>query len=216
MASTVGQSTWTEGRPRSAGTRQRLLAAAVDLIASEGWGRVTTRRVADRAGLPHGAVSYHFHSKENLLTTAVLDAVERMFPVDRFRQAGSVAELVTAVKAALGEVAGSGGAAGPAPAAVLMEAIRESGRNPALRERLAGLLRRYREAVADLLGVQQRRGDLPAGSPAGIATLLLAAGDGLMLHAMLDPTLDAAGAAETLFALLGAEAPGGRDHPPPL
>ena len=33
------------------------MAAAAELIAELGWGRVTTRAVAERAGLPHGAVA---------------------------------------------------------------------------------------------------------------------------------------------------------------
>ena len=52
----------------SAPTREKLMAAAAELIAELGWGRVTTRAVAERAGLPHGAVSYHFRGKQELLT----------------------------------------------------------------------------------------------------------------------------------------------------
>ncbi len=56
-----GQSVWTSTkRKASLHTRQRLLDAAAELIAERGWGQVTTRAIAERAGLPHGTVSYHF------------------------------------------------------------------------------------------------------------------------------------------------------------
>ena len=58
----------------SAPTREQLMAAAAELIAELGWGRVTTRAVAERAGLPHGAVSYHFRGKQELLTEAAMYA----------------------------------------------------------------------------------------------------------------------------------------------
>ena len=35
---------------------------------------MTTRAVAERAGLPHGAVSYHFRGKQELLTEATMFA----------------------------------------------------------------------------------------------------------------------------------------------
>jgi hypothetical protein len=38
-----------------------------------------------------------------------------------------------------------------------------------------------------------------------VATLIAAAGDGLLLHALLDPELDVAGATEALLALLRKE-----------
>ncbi|HEX3814380.1 MAG TPA: helix-turn-helix domain-containing protein, partial [Mycobacteriales bacterium] len=57
----------TRRNPASAPTRERLMAAAAELIAELGWGRVTTRAVAERAGLPHGSVSYHFRGKQDLL-----------------------------------------------------------------------------------------------------------------------------------------------------
>ena len=44
-------------------------------------------------------------------------------------------------------------------------------------------------------------------TPDAIGTLLGAVGDGLLLHALLDPELDIAAAIEALRALLGARRP---------
>ena len=63
------------------------MAAAAELIAELGWGRVTTRAVADARGLPHGSVSYHFRGKQELLIEAALDAFQRAMPVDAVRGA---------------------------------------------------------------------------------------------------------------------------------
>jgi AcrR family transcriptional regulator len=56
------------------GTRARLMDAALESIADHGWGAVTTRMVADRAGLRPGLVHYHFTSVNDLL----IDASPRM------------------------------------------------------------------------------------------------------------------------------------------
>jgi selenocysteine lyase/cysteine desulfurase len=79
----------------------------------------------------------------------------------------------------------------------------ESERNPVLRARIAALMRQFREAVADLARAEQKRGIAPAkATPEALAILLGAVGDGLFLHARLDPELDAAGALDALRALL--------------
>lgn len=48
-------------------TRQRLLEATMEVIASQGLSGVTMAKVADQAGLSRGIGNFHFHSKEQLL-----------------------------------------------------------------------------------------------------------------------------------------------------
>ena len=62
------------------------MTAAAELIAELGWGRVTTRAVAERAELPHGAVSYHFRGKQELLAEAALHAFQQAIPVEHSRR----------------------------------------------------------------------------------------------------------------------------------
>ena len=52
---------------RGAETRAALLRAAVAVVDREGLDAVTTRRVAEEAGLPHGTVHYWFADKADLL-----------------------------------------------------------------------------------------------------------------------------------------------------
>lgn len=185
--------------PASDETRQRLLRAGAELIAEVGWGAVTTRAVATRAGLPHGAVSYHFRGKQELLTEAALGVFEQAFPIEQLRALEQLPDLVALFEPWLGESSEEQ----QVVSRVGTEAMLESERNPVLRKRLAELLNEFRRAVSDLARAGQERGTVPAGLPPdALATLLGAVADGLFLHARLDPELDAAGALDALRALL--------------
>jgi AcrR family transcriptional regulator len=185
--------------PGSGDTRLRLLRAAAELIAERGWGRVTTRAVADRAGLPHGAVSYHFHGKQELLTEAALHVFEQAFPVSELEALTRLPDLVGLFEPWLDGQRDSD----QLVSRVGIEAMLESERNPLLRDRLAGMLRDFRRAVTALVEAEQQRGNVPAEvAPEALATLLGALGDGIFLHARLDPGVDAAGALRALRVLL--------------
>lgn len=178
-----------------------MLKAAAELVAESGWGRVTTRGIAERAGLPHGAVSYHFSGKQALLVEAALSAARSMFPADESSTIQSLDDLLDQVAAA---VSGAGPGAGVG-AGVLVEAMHESARDADLRRQLADLVRNYRRLVAGIAnsasGVRGR-----GISPDAAATFLVAFCDGLWLHTLLEPTLDAAGALDVVRSML-TEAP---------
>ena len=50
---------------------EALLDAAERLLVDVGYARITTRRLADQAGVNHGLVHYYFGSNENLLVRAL-------------------------------------------------------------------------------------------------------------------------------------------------
>ena len=60
------------------GARDRILAAAEELFADQGFDATPTSRIAERAGVPKGLVHYYFKRKPDLLTALV----ERL-PEDR-------------------------------------------------------------------------------------------------------------------------------------
>ncbi|MGH3415303.1 MAG: TetR family transcriptional regulator [Actinocrinis sp.] len=184
-------------------TRQALLDAAAALIAETGWCAVTTRAIAARAAVPHGAVSYHFGGKDELLREAALTATRAALaaPLALAAQAGSVAELLSGTFAWYG----GGGLSDPA-VAQLLETAREAARDPALRAPIAAELGDYRKTLADLVRRDQRRGALVATVPAdGVAAALAALLDGLILHLVLDPDLDTRPAAAAVLGLLAGE-----------
>ena len=53
--------------PSSSDARDRLLDAAERLLAAEGGGALTTRRIAAEAGVNHGLVHYHFGTVDDLV-----------------------------------------------------------------------------------------------------------------------------------------------------
>ena len=50
---------------------EALLDAAERLLAGVGYAGITTRRLAEEAGINHGLVHYYFGSNENLLVRAL-------------------------------------------------------------------------------------------------------------------------------------------------
>ena len=61
-------------RPSADPTRDRILAAAVDLFAERSFGDATTREIAARAGVTQPLLNYHYRSKDDLWRAAV-DAI---------------------------------------------------------------------------------------------------------------------------------------------
>jgi AcrR family transcriptional regulator len=185
----------------SPATRERLTRAAAELIAELGWGRVTTRAVAERAGVPHGAVSYHFRGKQELLIESCLAAFAEAVPFEEYAAQASVGDLVDLIDSQVDQGLQTDAVLGR----LMFEAIREAERDEALRARLGAMITEYRKVLVAVVQAEQERGAIPATlSAEGIATLVTAVGDGLFLHALLDPDLDVSEALGALRALLSA------------
>jgi AcrR family transcriptional regulator len=72
----------TKTAARSA-AEEALLDAAERLLVDIGYARITTRRVAEEAGVNHGLVHYYFGSNENLLVRALERFTERLIERQR-------------------------------------------------------------------------------------------------------------------------------------
>jgi AcrR family transcriptional regulator len=88
-------------RDRGIDTRERLIAAAIDVFGHHGLEGATTRQIARAAGANLAAIVYHFGSKEGLYR-AVLEAIvmeidRRMGPVFSFMEANLPATRAEAV-----------------------------------------------------------------------------------------------------------------------
>jgi AcrR family transcriptional regulator len=93
---------------RRQATRRKLYAAAVTLIAEQGFSATTVDEIAERAGVAKGTVYYNFASKNDLFEELLRDGVGRLR--DALRQAaasaaarggGSVAALDAMIHAGL-------------------------------------------------------------------------------------------------------------------
>lgn len=79
--------------------RERIIGATLDLIAEQGVAGVSHRKVAARAGVPLGSMTYHFQSREALLHEAFTrfsGTVVALFE-ERLGAAGTIEEARKAV-----------------------------------------------------------------------------------------------------------------------
>lgn len=179
--------------------RQRLLAAAAELIPELGWSAVSTRILADRAGVTPSVVHYHFTSLQLVLQEAALAAM-----------AGVVAEMDAAIDSAdsPGALLDSALATaqpftGSDPMTLLfVEAYLAGTRDATFGERIAQLLADSRTRFA------RRLADHGAPDPDGTAAVVFAALDGMALHRGLGIGPDSATAGAAMRRLIGDERKG--------
>lgn len=124
---------------RSAATRARLLDATIDCLVELGWSGTSTTEVVRRAGVSRGAQVHHYASKEDLVLAAVDHLLQRR--IDEYRSA-------------LAELPAEGRTPGTAfdmlrslwrgrTFEAWLELAVAARTHPALRERLAGVERRF-------------------------------------------------------------------------
>jgi AcrR family transcriptional regulator len=68
----------TPATPARSAAEEALLDAAERLLVDVGYAGITTRRLAEEAGVNHGLVHYYFGSNENLLVRALERFTERL------------------------------------------------------------------------------------------------------------------------------------------
>ncbi|RDI64642.1 TetR/AcrR family transcriptional regulator [Nocardia pseudobrasiliensis] len=161
-------------------TRARLMDAAVALIAEHGWGAVSTRMVAERAGLRPGLVHYHFDSVNDLLIAASLRLARGIGSAaldGALSQSGDVG-----LERLIAMIAGFTG--GDADTRVMSEMMLAATRYERLRQGLGEVLTEFRAGVAAWLRAGNAGTD-----PEATAAVLVATLDGLILHRLIDPQL---------------------------
>ncbi|GAB3219817.1 TetR/AcrR family transcriptional regulator [Glycomyces halotolerans] len=168
---------------RGRAVRDRLLAAAAELIGEVGWSAVSTRTLAERAGVRPGLVHYHFESLQALLRQAAIAAMSRVLDDTAavLTDAASPADAAEAMLLELDRYDGTD------PTSLLFtEAYLAATRDPELRDRMNELMTGFRRDFAATLA------EAGHPTPEAAACLVLAAFDGFILHKGLDPALSAA------------------------
>ncbi|MCM4078007.1 TetR/AcrR family transcriptional regulator [Paractinoplanes hotanensis] len=179
--------------------RARLLAAARELIGELGWSAVSTRVLAERAGVRPGLVHYHFESLQALLCHAALEEMRQMLDgaTALLAQAESPADGIEAMLFDLDQYDGSD------PASLLfIETYLAATRDRELRRRMGALLDGYRGALTEAL---TRSGHADA---EGAASAVMSVLDGFVLHKGFDPGLSAARIAPLLRRITTTEEKG--------
>lgn len=178
---------------RGRAVRERLLQAAVELIPRHGWGAVSTRMVAEQAGVTPGLVHYHFASLQALLSEAALGTIRDLIGgipslLDDTRSARQALNMLFATLDSY---------QGRDPISLLMaETYMAATRNEHLREALAATISEFRAELASTL---ERLGVRDA---AGCAAVLTAALDGVVLHRALGLALPASTVTRVLGRML--------------
>jgi AcrR family transcriptional regulator len=173
--------------------RQRLLAAAVELVPERGWTAVSTRVLAERAGVTPSVVHYHFPSLPSLLQEAVVGVMRQVLDgfVDTVR---TPAEAIDAMLTSIDRYTGAD------PMSLLfVEAYLASTRDERLRVQIGGLVAEFRQRLAGWLEVHG------VADPVETAAVLAASVDGLLLHRGLGSTVSASDAGRVLRRLVDQE-----------
>lgn len=68
----------TKRQLQAAETRERMLAAAADVFAREGYRRATVGAITDAAGTAHGTFYLYFRNKDDALTQVLRDVTDRV------------------------------------------------------------------------------------------------------------------------------------------
>ncbi len=163
---------------RSVVTQQKLLDAAIEAFSENGFKGTSTRDIADRAGVHHPLITYHFKNK-NRLWRAATDRIFREFNISLVKAMAEVPEVDSKAKAE----------------AFVRTYVRYSRSQPALHriilqeashqsERLAWLIEQHLkplfEEVHKALIELQRIGVAPAGSAAMLFNMIRVCAGGLL------------------------------------
>ena len=164
--------------------RQQLIDAGWRCASRQGFRSLTVDGVCAEAGVSKGAFYLYFDQKQDLLVALLEDdagGVDAIMEEVRRSQVGGVERLRRLVRAELerGE--------DPARLQVRADLWAEMSSNPQVRDRFADVVRRRRAVLRSWIDEAIEAGQLVDVPSNALAAILLALGDGLMLHAGLDP-----------------------------
>ncbi len=181
------------------GHRDALLAAARKLLEERGYAHITARDLVAESDTNLASIGYHFGSKAGLLNTAI-EASFQDWAAQLADYAMAEPDLTPLQRAAATWAASLAGL--PGRHSILqsyIESLAQAMRVPELRVQLAGHYARARAMVAELVA-RSLAFDIAPDDPRcrAVATLVIAACDGLAVQWMLDP--DDVPTAEDLLA----------------
>jgi AcrR family transcriptional regulator len=170
--------------------------------------RITARVIAAESGANLASITYHFGSKDNLVTEAVIEGLDRWLAAIRDRLADVPPESARARLRRAGEAVEDSRRHHLGLAHMFLAAMARAQHDVRVRDLLATGFHRTRSAMADLLGLGL---DATGRDAAG---LVLAMFNGLLFQTLIDPTLAIDGdRMVTAQARLRPALPDGRSSP---
>ncbi|BDV32284.1 TetR/AcrR family transcriptional regulator [Microbacterium terricola] len=176
--------------------RDEILDAAMEVFAQNGYDRTSVREIARQTGLSQAGLLHHFSTKEELFLEVLRRRDDRSLDSDERSHKHSVDRLMRAVDRNSEE---------PGLVRLFVAMSAESAQDASVAHGF--FAERYRwllDEIAQDVRVHQASGELPAGlDPEGIASLLVAAADGLQLQWLLNPgSVDMGARIRTLWEAL--------------
>ena len=163
--------------------RAQILEAALHCFASKGFHAATMDDVVRASGLSKGSLYWHFKSKEDVFL-ALFDAfANASFHEWNAQIAAGCPTLEALERATLGKLDQLGGEQG-------LSAWVGFFAHPLARERLAAVYRQVRAGLEASLAREMDAGRIRRRPPDELAASITAAGEGLLLQAMVDPGFD--------------------------
>lgn len=169
-----------------ADTRQEILDATAAVLAERGYEGLTTRAIAERVGITHASLHYHFDTKEDVVVAFVEQSVEHSR--DRIAEiqaaadgpADRLATLLDWLLTAMGD--DSPDVAGVSYAVVMLELHAHAPHNPDLRRVLREQDDLVTAAIRDAVADGVAAGAFDRVDPDAVADLLLCAWDGAAIR----------------------------------
>lgn len=164
--------------------RQTLIDAAWRCLARGGYRTLSVDDVCSEAGLSKGAFYTYFQQKQDLLLALLEDDAAGLDEL--VARAGDMPPGADQIRQIVGGLLDRGKEA----AAVQLRADlwAEVSSNQALRDRFLETMQKRRRRLAALIDHAVAAGSLVEVPPNALAAVLLALGDGLMLHRELEPS----------------------------
>lgn len=179
-------------------TKEELLDAALEVVGRVGYGRSSVREIAEEVGITHAGLMHHFGSKDVLFREVLRkrDEASRARAVQAGIELGTPEQLTATIRANA-DVPG-----------LVQLYVRLSGEaseeGHAAHEFFAERYRELRALAAQRVRTFQVEGKLPATLDAErIATLILAAADGLQLQWLYKRDLDMPGHIDYMLEAMG-------------
>jgi AcrR family transcriptional regulator len=187
---------------RRAQTRARLLHAAAEVYASQGFGGATLDEVAAQAGLTKGAVYDHFGSKENLLLALMEEYLAGQVAAQLMlfdRERASAERPLAGSEDWMARLHES-----PERFRLFVELWAHAQRDEQLRLHLAGALRTLHATFAGFAATSAADAGIqdPAGVPEQFASVTLGLGIGLAMLELTDPDTIPDGLLGTVLSML--------------
>ncbi|TMC39584.1 MAG: TetR/AcrR family transcriptional regulator [Chloroflexi bacterium] len=182
----------TEHSTRSADTRTKILEAAFQILARQGYENTSIKDIAEEAGVAQGLVHYHFKSKQQLVLAVLAEVCREM----EFGDAQGAAGAQAAYEKFKNMLKGS-----QATHALYIQLIAMGLHDKELGAGVLSFVRQDRAHIEDIARQVLAEREADPKPARAIASVIEAAVLGIMVQNLIDPEFNAEEAVDALNAM---------------